>query len=220
MRDPLDNVVNHIKTMAREKTTEGYWELKPCVNCGTKFVPGSGVGFYCSKTCYGNWFTERHKKPRGKPDDHDSWPEYEEYGGIHESSVPPEILEAALANAEDRYIVEDTSRIYRILVEESSKGDKEYFRRKKRTFENNLKTFGIKTVNEYNKHRYHINKHLNIPHGRRIDRMSNWIRSSNSLNPNDYWSLRPRKTQRKTRHRYTVKNNKIVPIDKTPSPLK
>tara|TARA_R110000824_G_scaffold140160_6_gene305816 strand:- start:3129 stop:3809 length:681 start_codon:yes stop_codon:yes gene_type:complete len=226
MRNSLDNIINHIKQIAKEQMTEGYWELRPCVGCGIKFIPKTGVGFYCSKTCHSKRITDSHKKPRGKLDDHESWPEYEEYGGIHESSVPPEILEAAVANAEDRYVVEDTSRIYRILVEESYNGGKEYQKRKKRNFENNLRAFGIKTLSEYNKQRYHINKHLNITHGsnarvsRSIGRMSNSYTANSSLNPGDYWTLRPRKTQRKTRHRYTVKNNKIVPIEKTRSPLK
>ena len=191
-------------------------EVKTCVVCGTKYNLGEGFGHYCSTVCYRN--TTSKKPPPVSPDDHDSWPDSIGYGGIPICDIPAGVYEAAESNADDWRIVEDITKVFRVLKDAAKTYQKEYDQRKQRKFLQNLKAFGIEDINEYNKRRLKIHEHLGIKPSRRGG--YGVLRAGTVSGPGDYWSPRRMLQNKRNQERYLVKNNKIVPIDKKRGPLK
>ena len=191
-------------------------KVKTCVVCGTQYNLGTGHGHYCSAACYRN--TTSKKPPPDSPDDHDSWPDSVGYGGIPICNVPAGVYEAAESNADDWRIVDDITKIFAVLKEGAQTYEKEYDQRKQRVFLRNLKAYGVEDINQYNKTRLNIHKHLGIKPSRRHSYGS--LRAGTVSGPGDYWSPRSRMENRRNKERYLVKNNKIVPIDKKRGPLK
>ena len=191
-------------------------EVKTCVVCGTQYNLGEGFGHYCSTACYRN--TTSKKPPPVSPDDHDSWPDSIGYGGIPICDLPAGVYEAAESNADDWRIVEDITKVFRVLKDSAKTYQKEYDQRKQRKFLRNLKAFGIKDINEYNKRRLKIHEHLGTKPSRRGG--YGVLRAGTVSGPGDYWSPRSRLQNKRNQERYLVKNNKIVPIDKKRGPLK
>ena len=193
-------------------------KIKKCVVCGTRYNSGGGHGQYCSAGCYRNTTSAKHRPFFS--DEHDSWPDSVDYGGIPIRNVPPGVYEAAESNADDWRIVEDIPKIFRLLKEAAKTYPKDYGRRKQRKFLRNLKAFGIDDINEYNKRRLKIHEHLGIKPSKRGGNWALWNGSGELGGPGDYWSPRSRLQNKRNQDRYLVKNNKIVPIDKKRGPLK
>mgnify|MGYP003671372591 CR=1 FL=1 len=107
------------ETQPKQWATVVEIKIRCCVNCETEFVHSPGKSsVYCCGECARRVIYEKHKKSWFKTEEHESWPEYEDYRGVQEFFVPQEILESAITNAENPQIVEDTYVTFKKLNQE------------------------------------------------------------------------------------------------------